>query len=89
MQIIFDYNTNSPKYPQVLSAFKEAVEQDGGVLNDYGMGVQGVDPTFTLHDNTDQGMILDRLVAEGYTVAFSGADSNGCDGPISITPPRF
>ncbi len=79
MQVIFDFNSNSPRYTSVLSAFKKTVGQIGEI-HDFGMGVHGVDPTYVIKGDRDA--MVTALVAEGYTVGFAGSDAS-----VSITPP--
>lgn len=85
MQVIFDFNSNSPRHSEVLSEFKNVVGQAGGEVRNFGMGVHGVDPTFVIKG--DEEAVLAALVANGYTAASSGADDSGLDGSVSITPP--
>ena len=80
MEVIFDFNPHSRWYDKALSAFKEAVRQAGGVINNFGMGVQGVDPTFKIHSNRSIDNILCDLTYNGYTITYD-------NGPVSILPP--
>ena len=81
MEVIFEGNSNTAHYGQALADFKRAVRSFGGQVNDYGMGVPGVDATLKInHERQD--VILGALRYEGYTIACS---SNGSS--VSITPP--
>lgn len=86
IQIIFDYNTSSPRYGEALMAFKMAVNGIGGKVFDYGMGVVGVDPTLTVKD-VDLEQLHGHLLTEGYSFTFTCADDEGNIGPVMVMPP--